>query len=231
MKLRVATLAAVCLFVTNVASAEEVKGVRPDPGTPYEPVGGCDVTDYKAYSGDGGSVPDCTPGGSTFGPVMTPADGSSFGGAVLEVGIDHTWMGDLIVNLFYDAECDGSPEVGPISALCRAGLDGCAEDGCCGCSDFIGGTYLFGDDGAASLDEVCVAGGGAPSGCYSTDPDSALPMAALDGVLKGGCFTLNVVDGACADTGFIGTWTVYSDNGGGGTPVEETTWSELKGSF
>jgi hypothetical protein len=231
MKLRVATLAAVGLVLAGIANAEEIK-VDNGAGEIFTPSGGCDVTGYKSYAGDGGFIPDCSDG-AVFGPVLTPADGSTFDGVVLEVSISHTWLGDLRVNLAYDVDCDGAPEVGPISALCRAALDGCptaADVDCCGCSDDLAGTYLYGDDGGVSMEAACGAGFQAP-GCYALDPDSALPMAALDGIAKGGCFTLLVEDGACLDTGFVDGWAVYSRNGGGGTPVNEASWTELKGTF
>jgi len=215
---------ALCMVIAGSASAEKV----PYHGNTTSPAGDACMTDgYKTYTGTGGAIPDCDPTGITA-TVATDDDGATIDDVILSTEISHTWVGDLRIWLSYDVDCDGTAEAGPVAALCRAGLDGCDADGCCGCSASVGGTYLFSDDGALPLAEDCVAVG---PGCYSPAVDSPNPLAVFDGLEKGGCFELFAQDGACADTGAVSTFTVAVMNGGGGTPTETTSWSGLKSSY
>jgi len=210
-----------CIVVAGSASAEKV----PYHGDTTAPAGDACATDgYKRFDGEGGAIPDCDPAGVSFS-TATDDDGATIDDVILSAEISHTWSGDLRLWLSYDLECDGTDDVGPVAALCRAGLDGCDADGCCGCSAEIGGVYLFSDDGALPLAEDCVA---VEPGCYGVAVDSPNPLAVFDGQPKGGCFTLFAADGACADTGSVASWSVAVMNGGGGTPTEATSWSALK---
>jgi hypothetical protein len=211
-----------CIVVAGSASAEKVPYQGSGDATP---AGSCPTDGYKRFAGDGGMIPDCDPGGLTLS-LATDDDGATIDDVILGVEISHTWVGDLRVWLSYDLECDGTDDVGPVAALCRPALDGCAEDGCCGCSDDLGGLYYFSDDAAGPLGEDCP--GFLEAGCYAPAIDSPAPLSVFDGQPKGGCFTLFTADGACADTGLISSWEVAVLNGSGGTPVETTTWSALK---
>jgi hypothetical protein len=213
------------MVIAGSASAEKV---------PYhtditEPAGSCPTDGYKTYTGSGGSIPDCDPTGITTS-VATDDDDSTIDDVILSVEASHTWAGDLRVLLSYDVDCDGVDEAGPVAALCRPLLDGCAVDGCCGCSGDLGGTYMFSDDGGAVLGEPDCPGF-IPPGCYGTPADSPSPFSVFDGLAKGGCFSLHAQDGACADTGSISSFTVAVRNGPGGTPTETTSWGQLKATF
>jgi len=216
---------AMCLMVAGAASAEKIPYTTGNPAL----AGDCPTDGYKLFEGGGGAIPDCTDPGFS-GSVATDDDGATIDDVILGVEISHTWVGDLRVLLSYDVDCDGTAEAGPAAALCRAALDGCAPDGCCGCSGDLGGLYYFSDDGGEALGEVdCPSF--IPAGCYGPAVDSEVPFAAFDGLAKGGCFDLVVQDGACADTGSVSSWVVAVRNGGGGTPVENVSWGSLKSAY
>ncbi len=211
------------VVAVGTASAEKV----PYHGDTYGPDGGCDTTDYKLYTGTGGSIPDCDPAGVSF-QVATDADGDTIDDVILSAELSHTWSGDLRLWLSYDVECDGTDDAGPVAALCRPGLGTCDPDGCCGCSAGVLGLYMFSDDGGIPLAEDCIA---VDPGCYSPAIDSPNPFAVFDGLAKGGCFNLFAADGACADTGTVNTWIVAVKNGTGGVPTESVSWGELKSTY
>jgi hypothetical protein len=219
----------VCLCSMVVAGAAMAAKVPVDGG-PQTPAGDCPVDGYKSYGGAGGDIPDGAGTIVTFGPVAVADDGSTFDDVVLSLDLDHTWVGDLRIALLYDTNCDGAAEAGPVAALCRPGLDGCDLTGCCGCSGDIAGSYFFSDSAGDALGETdCPSF--IPAGCYSAAVDSPAPFAVFDGLAKGGCFWLEGTDGAGGDIAVFRGWTVYAANGGGGTPVENTTWGALKATY
>jgi len=209
------------LLLAGPALAEKVSGYD-NPGTPYQPQGDCPTTDYKSYTGSGGPIPDS--GSITFGPIVIPDDGSSFSDVVLEVGLTHTWVGDLIIDLVYDGNCDPADGFDATANLaCRPDSPACDA---LGCSSNYAGVYRFSDDGGARIRDVC--GGGDPlPGCYAPET----PMSAFDMLPKGGCFYLSVSDNAGFDTGNVGAIIVWAENDGGSTPTEAVTWSRIKSTF
>ena len=213
------------MFVVAAASAEKIPNDTPGSNV----VTDCDVTGYLGYTGPGGAIPDADPNGIILGPVQTDANGDTFDDVILSVNFSHTWLGHLRMSLFYDADCDGVPEM-EASVLCRVDLDGCPPDGCCGCSGDMGGTYTFDDIASAGSIEAQ----GCPSffapGCYGPDLDST-GLDVLDGMTDGGCFWLFVQDGAGGDTGFVEVWDAYVLPGGGATPTVETSWGSVKADY
>jgi hypothetical protein len=223
-------VAALCsvVLVSGVATAEKI--ATPSTGDAIA-AGDCVTDGYTPYFGSGGAIPDDDDIGFTAG-VVTDDDGLCIDDVILGVDIAHTWVGDLRIWLSYDRECDGTADIGPVAALCRPNLDGCEGDGfCCGCSDDIGGLYLFSDDTSPALGEPCSDTGFAEPGCYGMAPDSPGPLALFDGEAKGGCFELYVADSGGGDTGFVEAWTVYVLDGACEVPIESTSWSTLKEEF
>jgi hypothetical protein len=220
--MRVLTMCLVaCFILTGTALAQKPDEIeRPEGPDRLD----CITDGYDAYTGGtGGAVPDADPVGVTFGPLATSGT-ATMEDVILKVEISATWIGDVRLWLLYDTDCDGIPEI-TAEILCRAGLDGCPPDGCCGCSGNLDGWYGF-DDTAASIEDIC------PTlfdpGCYSSDYDSS-GMGVFDGHPSGGEFWLFCADGAGGDATSIGGWEVYVLTEI--TPVEESTWTMVKALF
>lgn len=166
----------------------------------------CDLTNYEEHCLSGGFV-DCD--SLWLGPLQIQDDGVSIEDIILELRISHTRVGDLKVLLYYDVSCDGTPDVGPVAALCRPALDGCPSDDCCGCGSDIDGSYFFSDDASTPLGEyLCPTM--IPEGCYAPAVESENPFSVFEGLPKGGCFYLKVVDGACDHPTDLAEWCVWS---------------------
>ncbi len=218
----------IAMLLGGSAGAEKIPV---DDGASLDGGGLCDGWYDVVLRGDGAGIPDCDPDGIMLGPLVL--DGYYLiTGVLLEVDIDHTWVGDLRLQLFFDEDCDGTPEVGPMAALCRPGLAGCDADGCCGCSGNLVGIYHFVEPrtGIDPLGEP-VCPGDFPPGCYAEAPDTEVSFGAMDsGSYFGGCFTLFAADGACADTGTIHEWAVHVELQHY-VPARPTTWSRLKSRY
>ena len=86
------------------------------PGKPMDiPATRCDTAGHVPYVGPGATVPDNDPAGVLLGPIQITAC-PEVSNLMVEVVMTHTWIGDLIIHLIYDADCDG-PEGDPYVAL------------------------------------------------------------------------------------------------------------------
>ena len=148
------------------------------------------------------AIPDNYPAGVLLGPINT-MPGDTIEDVLLYIDIDHTWIGDLIIRLYYSRDCTRSYDVEG-GVLCRHGYDGCLPDGCCGCEGHLVDWYGF-DDDAPSIEDECVSV--FVPGCYGPDDDS-IGLGVFDGIATGGCFWLHVSDGAGGDVGAVHAWRV-----------------------
>jgi hypothetical protein len=195
-----------------------------DTGDPVIPIQGCDTTGWKPHIVYGPWIFDCMVNPPI--PIEVPDDGDVIQDVIFEIDIFQTWCGDLKMEIWYDYECDGQYELGPVAALCRPQLDGCPDDGCCGCSGDVRGVYQFGDDGTTPLGEFdCPTI--IPIGCYTPAIESLNPFEVFKGAPKGGCFWVRAVDGACADGTELYSVAVWTDNVPP-TPTQDTTWGQIK---
>jgi hypothetical protein len=203
MKTLVFLLAAMLLVPSvTLARAPRKESVATPPLV--EGIPACDTDGYYCYHWDEHAyIPDNDPTGVLIGPLPT-YPGAEIFDVILRVNIEHTYIGDLIVELLYDADCDGTPETFG-GVLCRHGLAGCPTDDCCGCAGDLFGWYGF-DDTVASIEDDCFAP--FPPGCYGPDYDSA-GLDVFDGLALGGCFWLRVIDGAAYDEGAVAEWEVW----------------------
>lgn len=192
----------------------------------------CDLTDYKPLVQEFPTpvpVPDADPNGVQVGTINTVDDQTVFVDVVVSLEIDHTFVGDLIATVSYDVECNGVAEASA-RVLCRPGREFCegpeAPFGC-GSDLSCNNTYFFSDAGGGEVGLPPACGGAVvPGGCYLPD-STGEPLSVFDGLRKGGCFKLHVVDNAGLDVGSVCAWAVYTLNEEI-VPVESTTWGRIK---
>lgn len=221
MRVMTAALLILCFAFTANAGDVKVPNEYGQPGTRVD----CDLTGCVLYSANVGMTLD-TDYLHTFGPIGTPANGT-ISNVILMLDIEQTWIGDLVAWLYYDQDGNGSYDAGPVAAICRPNLAGCAfPDDCCGCSANIFGTYLFGDDAVESLgDPNCPTE--IVAGCYLPAPESAAGFAATFGGLPtGGDWYLEIGDAAAGDDTMLFAWGVYVC--GGTTGTERSSWGKVK---
>jgi subtilisin-like proprotein convertase family protein len=196
---------AVSLLLSSLAVAAERDPLKVDNASPMTVASraDCCFDDYMLFSDPADvSVPDCDPYGVWIGPLATEP-GYEIQDVALFLDMRHTWIGDLIVYLLYDADCDGTPDATG-GVLCRPDFDGCPVDACCGCGGDLDGVYEF-DDAAASVEDDC--GTLFAAGCYGPDYDSP-GLGAFNGFNTGGYFWLHAIDTAAGDEGTIFSWEV-----------------------
>ncbi|MHC4963926.1 MAG: proprotein convertase P-domain-containing protein [Planctomycetota bacterium] len=148
-------------------------------------------------------IPDGSPVGVS--DTMTVTDSLTITDLDVDVVINHTWLGDLCVQL--------SKAGGPtVTLMKRIGLAAeCDATGCCGCSgDNM--DVILDDEAADSIEDFCPP----PStGTYSPDPDA---LSAFDGLDAAGDWTIWVNDNAGADTGTLVQWSLHFEQPGGDPP-------------
>jgi hypothetical protein len=223
MKLRVLLMVVCLMGISCLALADDIKVPNDSPIDPDRTT--CLTTDYTGYARTENLLLAVVDQWYTVGPISIPA-GCQFSDIMVDLGMMGTWIGDLIVEVYYDRNCDGTPEVGPISLLCRPNLTGCSIDGCCGCSGDVNGLYRFANSGTEAMgDPTCPTT--FPSGnCYLPAPESP-PLSLLNGETSGGCFTMKLVDAGAGDNHTLNTWEVWVKCG---TPVpnEAGSWGQIK---
>ncbi len=220
------TLCILALALPALANDLELK--IPNDGGPAGARIDCDVSGCDYYGMTVGTNFDDTAGLLAFGPITTTG-GCAITNVVLAVDIDQTWVGDLIIDLYYDEDSDGIYDYGPVSALCRPQLDGCPLEDCCGCSGNVVGVFTFGDDAAEPLGEYDCPGDFVP-GCFLPAIESPAGFAdTFAGAAAGGDFWLEIGDGAGGDTTYFNAWGVYVCCGT--TASENTNWGQIKSDF
>lgn len=227
-----------CVAVLAVsASAEEVKNENgPTEGPPSEvvPAANCNLQGYKSEVVTFTApipIPDNVAAGVTIGPIVIPDDGSLIADVVIDLSLVHTWSGDLIATVGYDANCDGAIDASSV-IICRPGRTiscGAAGSGFGCSSNFIcANTLLFDDTAAAGLPTTgCLTATNIAPGCYRPTGLGVGTLAVFDNLRKGGCWYLNISDNAAADTGNICGWSVHILNQTV-VGVESVTWSATK---
>jgi len=230
-------LSAIALMLP-AAQALADKNESPPSTDPIEVTANCDLTGYK--SGEQVlqppvAIPDNIPAGVTVGPIVIPADGSLINDVILEFQGAHTWVGDLVITLGYDENCDGQVDVST-RVLCRPrGTDATGNAPCgpgagVGCSSnlVVANTYRFTDGVATVMAEGTCAGStvNIASGCYHPSIAGGGTFTVFSGRPKGGCWYMNVADFAGADIGTINRWVVYLLNSP--TANSASSWGQVK---
>lgn len=238
-KLAIAGLTMLFVGVSAMSAVAE-KIPNDTPPNPSDSPGTCPAgtPEYKQLSSPtlNLAIPDGSPTGVTTPPLQFPPDGTTLNDVLFDIGIVHTWIGDLNVRVSYDHDCSpGTPAFGPVSLMCRQQLAGCPVDMCCGCSgDLVsagGVRYRFGLIG--STKEIAATGQcptTIPGGCYRHADESAFGLSVFSGLRKDGCWTMFLQDGAGADVGTLQNWIVYMRNNQT-TAVEPSTWGAVKAGY
>ncbi len=165
---------------------------------------------YTSGPGLGVAITDDAYNGTLGSMAMTSLNIPSVGAdtidnVVVTVGMNHTWVGDLVIKL-------ESPAGSVLTLLSRPGLVETADDGtgCCGdSSNLANDQWITYDDTAGTpAESLGAAQPGSndiiPNGSYS--PNMAL--AGLDGQNAVGTWKLYIGDSAGGDTGSIDYWAI-----------------------
>jgi hypothetical protein len=223
-------------LLASAAVAEEEK-----IGSPADDFGAlvdCDLTGYKSevvtFPGPI-AIPDNVVAGVTFGPVLIPADGALIDDVIIDINFGHSWMGDVIAVVGYDATCDGSVDAQTV-LLCRVGRATCVGGTGFGCSSNFGTSasstapgfapYHF-SDAMAVMPCPAATPGFLAAGCYKPTGVGAGLLSVFDNMVKGGCWYLNMSDNAGADLGSVAGWSVHIKNRGT-VGVEPAAWGSVK---
>jgi hypothetical protein len=161
--------------------------------------GDCEEVDYMCdLNLVNVDIPDNDPAGVLHYPIETDP-GYIIQDVIISANMQHTWVGDLIINIYYDYDCDGDFDVVG-GVLDRHGVPGSTF----GCSADLEGWYGF-DDAHASIEDDCVTP--VPATCYGPDYDS-VGLDVFNGLPTGGCFWLHAIDMAGGDEGTVYAWEV-----------------------
>ncbi len=201
------------------------------------PPNACDTRDFKGFVQTFPTpvpIPDNLPAGVQVGQINTTNDLTRFLDVIVSVKMAHTFIGDLVMQVTYDVECDGTAEA-TSTILCRPGRATCVGGTGFGCASNLlcANTYTFSDAAANQLG-VAPAGCGTTStniasGCFRTGTNGT-PLSVFDNFDKGGCFKLFISDNAAGDLGTVCEWAVYTLNQAV-VPVELSTWGAIKSRY
>jgi subtilisin-like proprotein convertase family protein len=187
----------------------------------------CPIDTYKSFDfTQTVTIPDNNPAGVTVGTIVVPDDGTTIGDLVVDLGISHTWAGDIIARLTH------TPPVGPavsVDLIARPGVPATTV----GCSGDLVGTaanrYFFGTGNLAVLGESsCPAQ--IPVQCYRVAPENANGLLPFRGTAKAGQWTLFVSDNAALDTGLVHGFSIHVLNEGP-VGVEASSWGSIKATY
>jgi hypothetical protein len=234
-----AALFTALVLIAVPAFAQEAKDSKETDGPAAGP--NCDVAGYKSERvtfDPPFPIVDNTDTDALVGSgLFMPADGDIINDVILEITWNHTWVGDIILTLGYDADCTGPlPEVAT-RVLCRPrGTNASGPVPCgvgpttIGCGSNIGtsanlpATYFFSDEAPGPIAEgVCPTL--TPAGCYK--PATGGAFADFRGLYKGGCWRLRIADWAAGDVGTIVSWAVHVRNQHP-VPVTAASWGLVK---
>lgn len=228
----------VCVMILATAayaSDPDVKDeLNPTPGTPENIIAvNCDLNGYKAgvqTFTPPAPIPDNNAAGTTVGPIILAADvpSSLIDDVVIDLRINHTWIGDLTLRVGYDETCDGAIDVSS-TIVCRPGNATCTGTAV-GCNNnFVCANQIMIDDvaPAALPTAACVSTVNVAAGCYRPTGAGAGPLAIFEGRPKGGCWYLFASDQAAADVGTICEWSVHLKNRTT-IGVEAASWTGTK---
>lgn len=158
----------------------------------------------KVYQWNGTQdIPDNDPAGTSN--IITVPDHGDIADLDVDLIIQHTWQGDIIVNLT-------SPGGTTATLVNRPGFPaltfGFSADNY---GDPSSGAFFLDDEAASVYDQPAVAGPGISNVSGNWLPDLG-PLSLFDGADKFGDWTINVSDNAGGDTGALLQWSLHFVN-------------------
>ncbi len=168
----------------------------------------CDVTcnlggakNYKIPAGNL-PIPDNSPAGVSH--QFTVPDSGPIADLEVNLNLDHTWVGDLIVTLSHGA-----------TSVILIDRPGRTTSGF-GCSQNNYRIVLDDEGTGGTIEALCSATMVSPPNYTPNNP-----LSAFDGMDKNGLWTINVSDNAGGDTGILLSWSLHFVNAGAKTPENE----------
>lgn len=160
---------------------------------------------------------------------FNPQPGQVIADVVIDICLDHTWVGDITITLTHTSS---SGEVKTVDLVQRPGVPqstfGCSGDLVCDPEN----KYYFGSDPSlAPLGEVDCDPIIAPA-CYAVaveNPDGLHIF--RDQPCGDGFWELCIRDDAAGDTGFIYNWSVHLLCEAGPVSVENASWGDIKAAY
>jgi subtilisin-like proprotein convertase family protein len=200
-------------------------------GSCSQPVGpgSCPVDQYSVKTAVVNSpIPDNDPGNPLVTPPIQfdPKPGFLITDVVVDLKIEHTWVGDLVVTLKHTSS---GGEVKTVDLLNRPGVPpntfGCAGD------LIPDSDYYFGT-GA----ELTPIGEGdcptvVPPACYAVAPENAEGLEIFRSQpVDDGSWELLVTDNAVGDDGYLHGWSLYILSNAP-VSVNEASWGSIKARY
>lgn len=187
----------------------------------------CPIDMYKSFKFDQVvSIPDNNPAGIVYGPILVPEDLTTIDDLVVDLGISHTWVGDLVVTLTH------IPLAGPaqsIDLIQRPGVPATSV----GCSGNLVGSandkYYFGTGNLTVLGETSCPTT-IPVQCYAVAPENPDGLLLFRGTLKAGEWFLTVSDNAALDVGTLYNFSVHFLNHEP-ISVDASSWGMIKANY
>jgi len=222
------TVLSISLLAMGTAFAEKQPS---EYGSPDAAPGSCPVGTYKASKITvNADIPDNDPAGLCTPAIkFNPQPGLVITDVVIDICMDHTWVGDLDVVLTHTSS---GGEVKTVSLLARPGVPetsfGCSGDLVCDPEN----KYYFGSDPALEpLGEFDCPSVIEP-GCYSVAVENVEGLEIFRGQPCGdGFWELCLVDNAGGDTGHIFNWSVHILCEAEPVSVDDASWGEIKSNY
>jgi subtilisin-like proprotein convertase family protein len=191
----------------------------------------CPVGTYKASKTNvNADIPDNDPAGLVTPAIkFNPQPGVVITDVVIDLCMDHTWVGDLVITLKHTSS---TGEVRAVDLVQRPGVPqttfGCAGDLVCDPEN----KYYFGSDPSLEpLGEFNCPSIIEPA-CYAVAIENAGGLEIFRDLPRGdGFWTLCIVDNAAGDTGTVFNWSVHLLCESGPVSVEEASWAKIKSNY
>lgn len=187
----------------------------------------CPLDNYKGLKYDTNvAIPDNDPAGITVGPLQFFPDGNVILDLVVDLGITHTFAGDLVVTLTHN----GPGGTQSVDLINRPGVPASTF----GCAGNLNGTqtakYYFGTNPALEVLGETSCPADIALQCYQVAPENANGLLQFRGLPKDGQWWLTVSDNASLDTGTLLDFSVHALNQAP-VSVEPSTWGNVKAQY